>query len=92
MLIEGAISIAIAIAAGFVLPNWGELFSLAVRYHADVIANNTPWLSEEETEMAQYRLVLSAGGYDENDGDLGLIAGAKLAMKDWVSASPFSPS
>lgn len=36
--------------------------------------------------MAQYRLVLSAGGYDENDVDLGLVAGAKLAMKDWVSS------
>lgn len=35
--------------------------------------------------MAQYRLVLSAGGFDENDQDLGLIAGAKLAMKDWFT-------
>lgn len=35
--------------------------------------------------MAQYRLVLSAGGYDENDQDLGLIAGAKLAAKDWFT-------
>lgn len=28
MLIEGALSIAIAIAAGFVLPNWGEFDTL----------------------------------------------------------------
>ena len=30
MLIEGAISIAIAIAAAFVLPNWGECLSAAI--------------------------------------------------------------
>jgi hypothetical protein len=29
------------------------------------LANNTPWMTAEETEMAQYRLVLSAGGHDE---------------------------
>jgi hypothetical protein len=34
--------------------------------------------------MAQYRLVLSAGGHDEADNALSMWQGAKLAMKDWV--------
>jgi hypothetical protein len=70
MLIEGALSIFVAILAYFLLPNW---------------ANNTPWLLPEETEMAQYRLVLSAGGIDEADSKLSMWDGAKLAAKDWVS-------
>ena len=69
MLIEGALSIFVAILAYFLLPNW---------------ANNTPWLLPEETEMAQYRLVLSAGGIDEADSKLSMFDGAKLAVKDWV--------
>ena len=67
MIIEGAISILVAIAAYFSLPNW---------------ANNTPWMSAEETEMAQYRIVLSAGGNDENDQETSLWQGTKLALKD----------
>ena len=70
MLIEGAMSITIAIAAAFTLPNW---------------ANNTPWMDAEMTEMAQYRLVLSAGGHDEADSSLSMWAGFKMAMRD-----PFS--
>jgi len=70
MLIEGALSIFVAILAYLLLPNW---------------ANNTPWLLPEETEMAQYRLVLSAGGIDEADSKLSMWDGAKLAAKDWVS-------
>jgi hypothetical protein len=35
--------------------------------------------------MAQYRLVLSAGGHDESTSELGVIQGAKMACKDWVS-------
>ena len=70
MLIEGAMSITVAIAAYFALPNW---------------ANNTPWLSPEMSEMAQYRLVLSAGGVDEADSTLSMWDGFKLAMKDWFS-------
>lgn len=37
--------------------------------------------------MAQYRLVLSAGGHDEADSALSMWQGAKLAMKDWVSCA-----
>jgi hypothetical protein len=54
---------------------------------ADYLANNTPWLKPEETEMAQYRLVLSAGGLDEADSKLSMWDGAKLAAKDWVRTS-----
>jgi hypothetical protein len=75
MLIEGALSIFVAILAYFLLPNW---------------ANNTPWLLPEETEMAQYRLVLSAGGIDEADSKLSMWDGAKLAAKDWVSCHRWS--
>jgi hypothetical protein len=72
MVIEGALSIALAIAAGFMLPNW---------------AHNTPWLTPEETEMAQYRIVLSAGGVDENKSSMGIWEGAKLGAKDPVSSA-----
>lgn len=51
-------------------------------------AHNTPWLKPEETEMAQYRLVLSAGGNDEEAMGLSLWDGAKLAAKDWVRTRP----
>jgi hypothetical protein len=37
--------------------------------------------------MAQYRLVLSAGGHDEADSKLSMWDGAKLAAKDWVRSS-----
>lgn len=72
MIIEGALSIAVAISAYFCLPNW---------------ANNTEWLTPEETEMAQYRLVLSAGGHDEANSDLSIFQGAKMAIRDPVSSS-----
>jgi hypothetical protein len=39
--------------------------------------------------MAQYRLVLSAGGHDEADSKLSMWDGAKLAAKDWVRLSAF---
>ena len=85
MIIEGALSIVVAIIAGYLLPNWGEIFSSFRWARVLITADNTPWLLPEETEMAQYRLVLSAGGHDESKSDLGIIAGAKLACKDWVS-------
>jgi hypothetical protein len=67
MIIEGIMSFFVAGLAFWSLPNW---------------PNNTPWMSPEETEMAQYRLVMSAGGIDEADADLTVIQGAKLALKD----------
>lgn len=70
MIIEGALSIFVAGIAALLLPNW---------------AHNTPWLTPEETEMAQYRLVLSAGGVDDSKSAMGLWEGAKLGAKDPVS-------
>lgn len=67
MIIEGIISLFVAALAYWSLPNW---------------ANNTPWMSAEETEMAQYRLVMSAGGKDEVANDLSMFQGVKLALKD----------
>ncbi|KFY21974.1 hypothetical protein V493_06941 [Pseudogymnoascus sp. VKM F-4281 (FW-2241)] len=64
-LIEGAASIAVAIAAFFLLPNW---------------PTNTKWLSLEESEMAQYRVLISNGGRDEGVG--GTWDGVKEAVKD----------
>ncbi|KAH6703214.1 major facilitator superfamily domain-containing protein [Leptodontidium sp. MPI-SDFR-AT-0119] len=64
-LIEGAASILVALIAFFLLPNW---------------PTNTRWLSEQESEMAQYRVVLSNGGHDEGVG--GTWDGLKAAALD----------
>ncbi|PPJ50196.1 hypothetical protein CBER1_05219 [Cercospora berteroae] len=64
-LIEGAASIVVEIAAFFILPDWPD---------------NTRWLSEEESEMAQYRVLLSNGGKREEVG--GTWDGLKEAIKD----------
>lgn len=77
MVIEGALSIALALVAAWLLPNW---------------ADNTPWLTPEESEMAQYRLVLSAGGVDESKSKMGLWEGAKLGAKDPVSLISYHSS
>jgi sugar phosphate permease len=64
-LIEGAASIIVAIGAYFLLPSW---------------PHNTKWLSQEESEMAQYRVQVSNGGHDEVVG--GTWDGVKEAAKD----------
>lgn len=64
-LIEGAASIVVGIAAFFILPDWPD---------------NTRWLSEEESQMAQYRVLLSNGGKREEVG--GTWDGLKEAIKD----------
>lgn len=64
-LIEGAVSILVAIAAFFLLPNW---------------PHNTKWLTEQEREIAQYRILLSNGGYEETQG--GTWDGVKAAIKE----------
>jgi len=45
-------------------------------------AHNTEWLSPEESEMAQYRVVMSAGGIDENQEGMTIYKGAFIAAKD----------
>lgn len=64
-LIEGAASIVVAIVAYFLLPDWPE---------------NTKWLTEEEREMAQYRVLVSNGGKEEQVG--GTWDGLKEAIRD----------
>ena len=64
-LIEGAASILVALVAFWALPNW---------------PTNTPWLNQEESEMAQYRVLCSSGGRDEGVG--GTWDGLKLAVRD----------
>jgi len=67
LLIEGAASILVGILGYFCLPNW---------------ADNTTWLTDEQSEMAQYRLVISAGGMDETKNKVTIWEGARLALKD----------
>ncbi|KAH6869176.1 major facilitator superfamily domain-containing protein [Thelonectria olida] len=64
-LIEGMASIIIALASYFFLPSW---------------PNDTSFLTEEEREMAQYRVLVSNGGRDEGVG--GTWDGVKEAVKD----------
>lgn len=64
-LIEGAASILVAFVAFFLLPDW---------------PHNTKFLSEQEREMAQYRVLCSNGGHEEQVG--GTWDGLKDAAKD----------
>ncbi|KAL4959777.1 major facilitator superfamily domain-containing protein [Aspergillus stella-maris] len=64
-LIEGIVSIVVAAAAFMFLPAW---------------PHNTKFLTDEESEMAQYRVLLSNGGRDETVG--GTWDGLKDAVKD----------
>ncbi|KAL4867581.1 hypothetical protein BDV12DRAFT_209833 [Aspergillus spectabilis] len=64
-LIEGIASIIVATASCIYLPEW---------------PHNTRFMSEEEREMAQYRVLVSNGGYDEAVG--GTWDGLKEAVKD----------
>jgi hypothetical protein len=53
VIIEGAASIVVAVAAFYLLPDW---------------PHNTKFLAQEEKEMAQYRVLVSNGGIDEGIG------------------------
>lgn len=64
-IIEGAVSILVGVVAFFILPDWPE---------------NTRWLTQEEREMAQYRVLLSNGGKEEAVG--GTWDGLKAAIAD----------
>jgi MFS family permease len=64
-IIEGGVSILVGVSAFFILPDWPE---------------NTKWLTEEEREMAQYRVLLSNGGKEEAVG--GTWDGLKAAIAD----------
>ncbi|PVI06863.1 MFS general substrate transporter [Periconia macrospinosa] len=64
-IIEGVASIIVACAAYWLLPSW---------------PHNTSWLTQEESEMAQYRTQVSNGGHDEGVG--GTWDGLKEAARD----------
>lgn len=64
-LIEGIVSIIIALVSYVYLPSW---------------PNDTKFLTEEEREMAQYRILVSNGGRDEGIG--GTWDGVKEAVRD----------
>ncbi|KAK0387025.1 hypothetical protein NLU13_5339 [Sarocladium strictum] len=64
-LIEGIVSIIVAIGAFWSLPDW---------------PSNTRFLNEQQTEMAQYRVLVSNGGKDEEAG--GTWDGLRDAAKD----------
>jgi hypothetical protein len=66
--IEGAVTVAIAFAAAFVIPNFPA---------------TTAWLSEEEKQYASWRLKLDVGEDDwTGSADQGLFRGIILAVKD----------
>jgi hypothetical protein len=72
-IIEGAITIVVAFIAIFILPNFPR---------------TTPWLTEEEKDLAAWRLEEDIGEDDwVNSEDQSFLYGAKLAFTDsktWV--------
>jgi hypothetical protein len=64
-LIEGAASIVVALVSFFILPSWPQ---------------DTKFLTEQEREMAQYRILVSNGGREEQVG--GTWDGVKDAVRD----------
>ncbi|KAI0907223.1 allantoate permease [Ustulina deusta] len=65
-IIEGSITIAAAISAGFILPNY---------------PTNTKWLTPEEQAYAQWRLLEDTGEADLADS-IAIKEGVKMAFKD----------
>ncbi|UNI25024.1 hypothetical protein JDV02_010732 [Purpureocillium takamizusanense] len=63
--IEGVASVLVAVASYFLLPEW---------------PSNTRFLDQREREMAQYRVLVSNGGVDEEEG--GVWAGVWAAARD----------
>jgi hypothetical protein len=63
--LEGIASLVVAAGAFWSLPDW---------------PSNTRFFSEQEREMAQYRVLVSNGGQEEEMG--GMWEGVKTAVKD----------
>ncbi|KAI0159938.1 major facilitator superfamily domain-containing protein [Hypoxylon sp. FL1284] len=76
-LIEGSATVVIAVTAYFILPNFPA---------------NTPWLTEQERQLAMYRLEVDAAGeadWVSSDRE-SLVAGFKMIMtdpKNWILAA-----
>jgi hypothetical protein len=64
-LIEGIASVVVAIAAFFILPSW---------------PSTTKFLTQQERDMAQYRILVSNGGHEETVG--GTWDGVREAVRD----------
>ncbi|OJZ87015.1 hypothetical protein ASPFODRAFT_188916 [Aspergillus luchuensis CBS 106.47] len=65
-IIEGSATIFIALMAFFILPNY---------------PSNTPWLTQEERAVAEWRLIADAGQVDEDDERWSY--GFQMAFSDW---------
>lgn len=66
-IIEGTITVGVAFSAFFVLPNFPR---------------TTTWLTEEERQMAVWRMEEDVGQDDFAEGDATLMTGFKLAFTD----------
>jgi hypothetical protein len=72
VLLEGAVSIVVAVVSFWFIPKWPS-------------NTGTYFMTAEESEMAQYRALVSAGGISEDDE-----GGVVLAAKDpftWMFAA-----
>lgn len=65
--IEGAITMAVALSAGFILPD---------------LPHNSRGFTEEELQLAQLRMIEDVGEADEDSKDQGPFDGLKMAVKD----------
>ncbi|KAK3048278.1 hypothetical protein LTR09_010440 [Extremus antarcticus] len=75
VLLEGMVSIMVAVIGFWLLPNWPD-------------NTGTYYFSAEESEMAQYRAEVSTGGRSEDD-EGGYLEGLTMACKDpftWMFA------
>lgn len=66
-IIEGSITVGIAMASYFVLPNFPA---------------TTKWLTPQERQIAQWRLEVDAGEADEHAIQHSFSAGIKMALSD----------
>jgi hypothetical protein len=66
-IIEGSITVVVAISALFVLPDF---------------PTNTRWLSPKEAAIAEWRLIKDAAGQTDED-DASWTSGFKDTFKDW---------
>lgn len=66
-IIEGCLTITVAIGAGFILPNYPK---------------ETKWLTREEREYAVWRLTNEAGGVEDEDENASIWKGALQALFD----------
>ncbi|KEQ60578.1 MFS general substrate transporter [Aureobasidium melanogenum CBS 110374] len=72
-IIEGCVGVLVGLAGFYCIPNYPH-------------NHNVKWLTEEQAQMAQYRMLVSSGGTSEDD-DISAWQGVWLACKDpftWI--------